>query len=1414
MQNFENYSISLDKDTGILHVASRFRYVTVEELALLRQQSTAPDEKTIVSTQSQSTIDDKGNTELGSTLPPVIARLPFKRQVCTGVTSPCNDNRVKNVSVIARKPFQEKGSRLTIDPFATPQQDLVASAPQTGASASEDWDETISTPASSATSLQFSSHPDSPVSSDNRGDTCTGASFPPAGTALDVCLLQVTQSAVKYMPFFDVDTANRSTCCEALDLVTKSCDSFLDEPLDYLDLAPSKIKEDAYAIDKKFASASQGSPNVVIALDENSGELYLQAVPSNILSQSSSAMLEVDAIFSDDDDDFDFQPTTPLAKLPTTVPINTGTMLVSCTPSTNLGLRQPLPENTITVLDEINRFYCEIWRNRQMERGVSQPNFNQATYEQSIQDEAVAKFESYQSTIPRDTLMLVELFLRAFLQRWCAGPPGGLLKPDGQCRESGEGWVPGIEEPVVSRIAVRIIEWQQIIAASQQTRSVKLRPNVTLAAEKELLSSFKWFHQALGGDSQYREHRHAAVEKLANNESEQGERPVHHYNFYSLPVYERSYTPPEVSFWAAATTYDKELMERLRVPTKDGVMPSRPFPPVHVARVVAAQAFWWVDPTVYTGNDIRVLWQNKGSALRNAATSDVETIYQHAGTWTQDRFDEDDMIPKIAPDGMYYEHAGNGNYVHHQLPHLVDDSRLEHQMMTLNFHKLPKLHSHLHQTQYGSCERPSFLRYELGAELAKKAAKFDESLERKPLPQKVNNMEAIGEEDSVTSNDLDLEGKDDLTISIADVQDSVNLGQLSLEFVASAAGLGDAASSDEVSFVDNELELAGEAAADVQPILNIDQDLQSPACNNLLTPLEDGRYVSPSKMMPSHMDLVCTPVQSPSKSEDLGSWDINESGEFETPGRLENGQGLQFDGEIVEEQFTDLPAESMGASWKDVFANEAGQGSVNFAESRVGSVVSLPLTANSYGNSTSLSRNEHLPTSDDPDVEGHIRLFGASMARLRSRKLLSRPLFDDNDAGQASETEDYKESFDGENGITDHSSVWAERPDPIAHPKAGLLAQYSEIAKSKPTKTLVSQDSIKAAYLTRFAEKGPDVNSCLPSRSSQEKTRLETLAKYSDSPDCVLAGKCERALTVVMDCSSTALGVYSLDFNEPSIHEVLAIPSLDTNSPGASHPAIIGVSTNDPLPNSPIESSVAESSHQSRQLAQELSAIQEESEPDMSPIRSRKRPTTAVPCVSSNQLSLQSKCVSGTNPQVTDEDFHEALLEKLAQEEAKRFDMTATYDVSPIDQEQISQTSDEQSTLTSPDDANHIPLDQYPITTPNSSADEEDMVPASSKETTNTAMKCLQLPGELTIDEASPQWMPLVHWCKYTSIAISSMPKTDTLTTPSPCTHEKAIARQTTRGTTQSGPRFVAIALGVGSFAIELTSWVFWRCMW
>jgi len=644
-------------------------------------------------------------------------------------------------------------------------------------------------------------------------------------------------------------------------------------------------------------------------------------------------MLDLDALFGDDED-CDFQPVTPTVKLPTAAPVHTCMTLENAMRLNTLGLRQGLSKDTIEVLDGVNTYYREIWLERHKKRDTlpeDQPNYYEATYDEALQEQAVTEFEAYNSTIPGETLQLLQPFISAFLQVWCGGPRGP-NKPDGR-------WRAGADEPAVTDIVVKLIEWQQMVHSSNQTQSVQLPPGTVTIQQAS--SPSDWYVQVLGGDAQYREHRRVEVEVSHDEESDYGDGLVHHINFNGTPVYQRSYTPPEVSFWAAATTYDKVLFQNPSLPPQDKKFRLNPLPAVHVARVLAAQAFKWVDPTKYTGNDINALWGKKGSAMRNAATSDVHVVYQPVGTWKLESFTADDAIPRNAPDDLNYEYANNGNYNSFQLPYYVDNSSAEHDMININAGKQPKHHFHLYRAQIRS--PTSLLQYELGAELAKKAALLDERLEKRAsLRKPVSVLDVVVEEASDAGEDADSGDEDGTSEAATDIQDGVDLDREPQDFVESsgkteggvsitgegpivsegnetseaAIGVRDRLDLDPKAV--NLLESNKEPQDEVDTSINIEQgdifdaptavpqELTDPdvegeiresrdtiaetwrrRSRNLEIALEDGRHCSPSKMVRSTMDLIHTPAQSPSKADDLGSWDLNESGVYETPRKAE-----------------------------------------------------------------------------------------------------------------------------------------------------------------------------------------------------------------------------------------------------------------------------------------------------------------------------------------------------------------------------------------------------------------------------------------------------------------------------------------------------------------------------------------------
>ena len=103
--------------------------------------------------------------------------------------------------------------------------------------------------------------------------------------------------------------------------------------------------------------------------------------------------------------------------------------------------------------------------------------------------------------------------------------------------------------------------------------------------------------------------------------------PLHHLNFNSTYVFERSSTSPEISLWAIVSTANR---------------PFTHLPSFTRRSVLAAQAARWVDPVYYTGpaENLRLT----GTKLREAVTGQVTKCYAPVGTWYLDHVGMDDDI--------------------------------------------------------------------------------------------------------------------------------------------------------------------------------------------------------------------------------------------------------------------------------------------------------------------------------------------------------------------------------------------------------------------------------------------------------------------------------------------------------------------------------------------------------------------------------------------------------------------------------------------------------------------------------------------------------------------------------------------------------------------------------------------------
>jgi len=1220
-ESLANYSVNLDVTTGIVHIASRFRYVTLKELFLLRKAKSPADSTPFVEFSNGEVLAVPSHAGAGTHERKHIMQDVLQAKVSkdsSEARKKCSDKTSDTIAadivfIKSRKPFQKKGARLTIDALASMQPYLLDPAAQTSSPSSGSRIGTDTTPATSATSSNFSLHLDPPkITAPDRESWCRGAVHPLAGNAAHLRLMQVIRSAVQDLPSFHVDTKNISLCCEALNLVHSISNNNLSDPLAFLDLAPSELKEVAHVIEARFVLASPDSPDVEIALDKSSGELYLESVPSKCQSQSSFKMSDLDDMF-EDDEDLDIPTVHPTVKLPIAALIHTCMTLEESTALSTLGLRQALSESTIQILDILHTYYREIWLARQEERNGTLENdqleYYKATYDEVLQDQAVVKFESENFALTKETLGLLQRFIVTFLQVWCEGSGGISNKSNGR-------WIPGVDEPVVTNITVKLVEWQRIVDSSKQTQMEQLRPGTV--AIQEASSPSDWYLQAIGGDGQYREHRRVEVEDSDGDESGYSEGPVHHINFNGTNIYQRSYTTPEVSFWAASTTYDKVLVQKPSLPPKDKNARPKTLPAVHVARVLAAQAFKWVDPTEYTGHDIYALWKKKGSAMRNAATSDVNVVYQPVGTWNSDNFTEDDVIPKVAPNDFNYEYATNGNYQSLQLPYYVYDSSDEHCMVELNVGKQPKHHFHSYATQIRS--PTSLLQYELGAELAKKAALMENRMEKRTsIRRPLKFLEVVTEEASTIDEDADTgDGANTSTLALG-IQDKGDHDREPYNFVNSSGEFKEEASPDYEDAAVRQAENASDVSTDVEegidfdrepvdflessgklerdqsatgedPMVQAEVNSSEAATDNQVAPdlnqepqvslrviygeiamptLEDGRYLSPSKMVPSQMHLVRTPPQSPLKADDHGSWELDEAGYFVSPSKLESSIGPLIEDEddveeilhLIEDQVNTIFRDSanssdivkhptlrmIGKPWdgEDVFGQVAVQNTVDF-------------TAGD-GRQASRLQNGGFSNAGDPDVDAEIKETYA--IEKRSRRLRSRILTEAWDDGNAPDIEEKKDFSDSGNEITDDHSTWSERPSCILpskkdvlsgfsmgktslfseDPKANLLTRLSAYKNTMPVKRSSAHEHSKAAFLARFADKTParESNRSLLSLINEGETYIPStnpgdLALGPDFPNLIV-GDCVPA-----------------DFNDPFIDDVLSIPGLDAEHATAS----------------------------------------------------------------------------------------------------------------------------------------------------------------------------------------------------------------------------------------------------------------------
>ena len=290
--------------------------------------------------------------------------------------------------------------------------------------------------------------------------------------------------------------------------------------------------------------------------------------------------------------------------------------------------------------------------------------------EYKVYEQALANIKLDHDEIPEEILFWLYEVNGEFSRLCLEGP------------RNGSTWNLNAQFDQIMAFALNNVEWHcfcHMLMGSR--RSVFAQPSFE-AAE----SPNQWVMNMLGCDAQHHEYRSSENTVSEGEESEAGHhegRELHHVNFNGDYVYKRSYTPPEVSFWAICTTKFKQLL--------DETHPHKATPAVHLKSVLTAQAFKYVDPIQYLGTNADAPTDAHGnyltgSRLQDAVTGEVDVIYQSCGSWWKDEYSEDDFIPTQAMQEDDYHHASMREYVFLQWPYYVDPSDHQHDLHNFNGH--------------------------------------------------------------------------------------------------------------------------------------------------------------------------------------------------------------------------------------------------------------------------------------------------------------------------------------------------------------------------------------------------------------------------------------------------------------------------------------------------------------------------------------------------------------------------------------------------------------------------------------------------------------------------------------------------------------------------------------------------------
>lgn len=162
---------------------------------------------------------------------------------------------------------------------------------------------------------------------------------------------------------------------------------------------------------------------------------------------------------------------------------------------------------------------------------------------------------------------------------------------------------------------------------------------------------------------------------------------LHHINFNGDRIYDRSCTPPAVSYWAIhVAKYGREC---------DTSPYIKGLPAVHVKKVLDSQAFKYVDPvhrvSADNANALADVDGNEltGSRLQDAVTGEVYIVYQPYGSWLEDEYTADDDVPTQAVEGDETHQVSMNECHFFRRPYYMNPRDEQHDL--LNFNGQPHL---------------------------------------------------------------------------------------------------------------------------------------------------------------------------------------------------------------------------------------------------------------------------------------------------------------------------------------------------------------------------------------------------------------------------------------------------------------------------------------------------------------------------------------------------------------------------------------------------------------------------------------------------------------------------------------------------------------------------------------------------